>query len=65
MAYGDFKDLTRRAASDTVLRDKAFNVAKTLNMTHIKGHWFLWFTNFLIKSSQTETKRISNKIPWG
>ena len=28
MAYGDFKDLARRTASDTVLRDKAFNIAK-------------------------------------
>ena len=28
MAYGDFKDLKRRAAADKVLRDKAFNVAK-------------------------------------
>ena len=28
MAYGDFKDLARRAASDKVLRDKAFNIAK-------------------------------------
>ena len=28
MAYGDFKDLARRTASDKVLRDKAFNVAK-------------------------------------
>ena len=28
MAYGDFKDLTRRTASDKVLRDKAFNFAK-------------------------------------
>ena len=28
MAYGDFKDLKRRTASDKVLRDKAFNVAK-------------------------------------
>ena len=27
MAYGDFKDLTIRTASDKVLRDKAFNVA--------------------------------------
>ena len=26
--YGDFKDLERRTASDKVLRDKAFNVAK-------------------------------------
>ena len=28
MAYGDFKDLARRAASDNVLRDKVFNIAK-------------------------------------
>ena len=28
MAYGDFKDLARRTASDKVWRDKAFNVAK-------------------------------------
>ena len=28
MAYGDFKDLTRRTAFDKILRDKAFNVAK-------------------------------------
>ena len=28
IAYGDFKDLPRRAASNKVLRNKAFNVAK-------------------------------------
>ena len=28
MDYGDFKDLVRRTASDKVLRDKAFNIAK-------------------------------------
>ena len=28
MAYGDFKDLVKRAASDQVLRDKTFNIAK-------------------------------------
>ena len=28
MAYGDFKDLKRRTASDKFLRDKAFNIAK-------------------------------------
>ena len=26
--YGDFKDLARRTASDKVLRDKTFNIAK-------------------------------------
>ena len=29
MSHGDFKDLTRRTASDKVLRDKTFNIAKT------------------------------------
>ena len=30
MAYGDFKDLARRTASDKVLRNKAFNIVKYL-----------------------------------
>ena len=41
MVYGDFKELPRRTASDKVLCDKAFDVAKTLQ----------WVINFLIKSS--------------
>ena len=28
MAYGHFKDLTRRKNSDKILRDRAFNIAK-------------------------------------
>ena len=28
MDYGDFKDITRRTASDKTLRDKTFNIAK-------------------------------------
>ena len=28
MAYGDFKDLNRRAFADKILRDKALNIAK-------------------------------------
>ena len=28
MAYGDFKDLARKTASDKLLRDKAFFIAK-------------------------------------
>ena len=30
MAYGDFKDLTGRKASDKILRDKTFDIAKNL-----------------------------------
>ena len=28
MAYGEFKDINRRTASDIILRDKAFNITK-------------------------------------
>ena len=50
MTYGDFKDLKRRTASDKVLRDNEFNIAKILNMMVIKEDLLLWSTNFLIKS---------------
>ena len=30
MTYGDFEDLNRRTASDKVLHDKAFDIAKKL-----------------------------------
>ena len=29
MAYGDFKDLTRRTASDKILRNKTFGISKS------------------------------------
>ena len=50
MAYGDFKDIAQRTTSDKVLRGKAFNIAKILNMTDIKEVLLLWFISFLIKS---------------
>ena len=50
MAYEDFKDLVRRTASDKVLRDEAFNIAKILNITDIKESLLPWFINLLIKS---------------
>ena len=28
MVYGDFKDLTRRLASNKIINDKTFNIAK-------------------------------------
>ena len=40
MAYGYFRDLTRRTVSDKILRDKAFNIAKNKNMMDIKGSCF-------------------------
>ena len=35
MGYGNFKDLTRRTASDKILRDKVYNTAKIQNMMDI------------------------------
>ena len=48
MAYGDFKDCLE-TASDKVLRDKAFNIAKIQNMMNIK-EVLLFFIKFSIKS---------------
>ena len=46
MDYGDFKDLARRTASDNVLTDKAFSIAKN------PKYWLLWFIIFLMKSQK-------------
>ena len=50
MAYGGFKDLVRRAASDKVLCDKAFNIAKIPKYDRYKEVLLLCFINFLTKS---------------
>ena len=49
VAYGDFKYLAKRTASDKVLHDNAFNIAKIQNMMDIKEVLLLWFIHFLIK----------------
>ena len=53
MTYGDFKDLTRRIASDKILRDKAFNIAKNpkYDEYYILTSMVLlqWSINFFIK----------------
>ena len=50
MAYGYFKVLARRTASDKVLRVKHLILVKILNMNDIKEGLLLWFINFLIQS---------------
>ena len=51
MAYGSFKDLTRRTASDKILHVKAFFIAKNpINMMDINVDFFQRFINFLIKN---------------
>ena len=36
MVYGDFKDFARRTASNKILRDQAFNIAKNLNLADMQ-----------------------------
>ena len=49
MAYGDFKDLTRRTASDKVLHDKAFNIVKNPKYDGYQHDLASILYNFLIK----------------
>ena len=49
MAYGNFKDLNRRTASDKILREKAFNIAKNPKYDGYQRGIASWFINFLIK----------------
>ena len=50
MAYGNFKDLSRRTALIKFSEIKHLILLKILNMMDIKEDLLLWFTNFLIKS---------------
>ena len=50
MAYGDFKDSGRRAASDKILRDKTFNIAKNPRYDGYERGSLQWFINVLVKS---------------
>ena len=63
MAYGDFKDLARRTASNKVLRDLILHLIllKIQNMIDIKEDWLLWFINFLIKRLQVVVLNLCHK----
>ena len=49
MVYGDFEDLAKRIASDKVLRDKAFNIAKNLKYDGYQKGLTSMFYNFFLK----------------
>ena len=60
MAYGDFKDIARRTASDKVLRDKAFDVAKNPKYDgHQRGLASMVYKFFDKKSALLSDKSIS------
>ena len=52
MAYGNFKDLARRTASDKVLRNKAFNIAKNPKYDRYQRELASMVTIFLIKNGK-------------
>ena len=58
MAYADFKDLTRRTASDKILCDKAFNIFKNQNMMDINMDLRQWSIHFLIKQYPVEQSKM-------
>ena len=62
MAYGDFKDLARRTASDKVLRDKAFNIAKNLKYDGLQRGLASMVYKFFYKKSASLTDNSTKVI---
>ena len=52
MTYGDFKDLARRTASDKVVRDKTFNIAKNPKYDRYQGGLSSMVYKFFDKKSK-------------
>ena len=64
MAYGDFENLTRRTASDNILCDKAFDIAKNLKCDEYqRGLASMVYRYFNKKASggAIENENMSNK----
>ena len=51
MAHGDFNDLTRRTASDKILCDKAFNIAKNPKYNRYQRSLASMIYNFFLKKT--------------
>ena len=62
MAYGDFKDLAKRTASDKVLRDKAFNIAKNPRYDGYQRGLASMVYKFFDK--KTQGSGANNEIKW-
>ena len=62
MAYGDFKDLTKRTDADKVLRDKAFNIAKDPKYDgYERGLASMVYTFFDKKTAGSGVTMLANK----
>ena len=64
MAYGDFKDLARRIASDKILRDKAFNIVKSPNYDGYQRGLASEVYNFFDQKTSGRTVKNENKYAW-
>ena len=66
MAYGDFKDLTRRRASGKILREKAYNIARNLkydSYQHGLASMVYKFSNKKSFGSVIKNKNMSDQCP--
>ena len=64
MIYGSFKDLSRRATWDKVLRDKVFNIAKNPKSDeYLKGLASMFYKSFDKKSSGVALTHAWSEIP--
>ena len=62
MAYGKYKDLTKRAKSDNVLRDKAFKIASNTKYDgHERGSASMVYKFFDKKSAGSGIKSMPNQ----
>ena len=60
MAFGDFKDLTRRTASYKILCDKEFNMAKNPKFDEYQHRLVSMAYKFFDK--KTSGKKVKNKL---
>ena len=61
MAHEDFKDLTRRVASEKISRDKAFNIAKNPKYDGYQKDLASMVYNFLIKKISVSAATLANQ----
>ena len=60
MAYREFNNLTRRTASDKILRDKAFDIAKNLKYDgYQRGLAWMVYKYFDKKTSATHANKFT------
>ena len=60
MAYGDFKDLTKRTAADKVLRDKVFKIASDKKYDGYQRGLASMVYKFFNKKSQESGRHFSS-----